>query len=79
MEIHFSFSSYFKMPKNPTTQSDASRIQSTQAKSGQDTGKSSFASRAQSAGDRNTNQSGGGGGGANTSGGQAGQQQQQGK
>ncbi|CAO3609764.1 unnamed protein product [Mucor fragilis] len=71
------------MPKNPTTQSDASRIQSTQAKSGQDTGKSSFASRAQSAGDRNTNQSGGGGGGggggANTSGGQAGQQQQQGK
>lgn len=63
------------MPKNPTSQSDASRIQSTQAKGGHDTGKGSFASRAQSAGDRNANQSGGG---ANT-GGQGGQQQQQGK
>ncbi|KAL9545943.1 hypothetical protein MBANPS3_006904 [Mucor bainieri] len=63
------------MPGNPTSKSDASRIQSSQAKNNQDTGKGSFASRAQSAADRNANQSGG----ANTSGGQAGQQQQQNK
>ncbi|KAK7679022.1 hypothetical protein QCA50_017966 [Cerrena zonata] len=35
--------------KNAPTQSDTSRIQSTQAKSGNDTGKGSFPSRIQSA------------------------------
>ncbi|KAL8828947.1 MAG: hypothetical protein Q9191_002295 [Dirinaria sp. TL-2023a] len=39
------------------TKEDASRIQSTQAKSGGDTSKGGFAARAQSAGDRNTNTS----------------------
>ncbi|GAN08871.1 conserved hypothetical protein [Mucor ambiguus] len=66
------------MPKNPISKSEASHIQSTQAKNNQDVGKNSFASRAQSAADRNANQSGG----ANTGGGQggqSGQQQQQGK
>ncbi|KAI0643462.1 hypothetical protein C8Q79DRAFT_1121020 [Trametes meyenii] len=36
-----------------TSQTDAARIQSTQAKAGKDTGKDSFGARAQSAGDRN--------------------------
>ncbi|ORX43194.1 hypothetical protein DM01DRAFT_1340825 [Hesseltinella vesiculosa] len=36
----------------PTSKSDASRIQSTQAKAHHDVGKGSFASRAQSAADR---------------------------
>ncbi|KAI0367119.1 hypothetical protein BV20DRAFT_1055100 [Pilatotrama ljubarskyi] len=36
-----------------TTPSDASRIQSTQAKSGKDTGKDTFPARAQSAAARN--------------------------
>jgi hypothetical protein len=40
---------------NPMSKSDSSRIQSTQATGGHDTGKGSFPSRAQSAGDRNTN------------------------
>ncbi|MCJ1449731.1 hypothetical protein MMC28_000059 [Mycoblastus sanguinarius] len=39
------------------TQSDAARIQSTQATSGKNTGTGSFAARAQSAGDKNTNSS----------------------
>ncbi|KAL0565422.1 hypothetical protein ABG067_009621, partial [Albugo candida] len=43
------------MPTNPMKKSDASRIQSTQDKSRQDTGKGSFASRAQSAADKNEN------------------------
>ncbi|BFZ62856.1 hypothetical protein YB2330_003966 [Saitoella coloradoensis] len=57
------------------SQSDASRIQSSQAKSGNGPG---FAARAQSAGDRNANsgQSGGGGGGGG--GGQSGGGGQQG-
>ncbi|KAK7060412.1 hypothetical protein VNI00_001177 [Paramarasmius palmivorus] len=38
-----------RAPKKPMTGSDASRIQSTQAKAGNDTGKGSFPSRAQSA------------------------------
>lgn len=37
------------------TQQSAGKIQSSQAKGGKDTGKGSFASRAQSAGDRNAN------------------------
>ncbi|KAF2426583.1 hypothetical protein EJ08DRAFT_699878 [Tothia fuscella] len=37
------------------TSSDASRVQSTQAKGGNDTGSGSFAARAQSAGTRNDN------------------------
>ncbi|KAF9808784.1 hypothetical protein IEO21_07756 [Rhodonia placenta] len=40
-----------------TTPADASRIQSTQAKSGADTGKGAFASRAQSAAAKNANAS----------------------
>ncbi|KAH7406392.1 hypothetical protein DE146DRAFT_786240 [Phaeosphaeria sp. MPI-PUGE-AT-0046c] len=40
------------------TQSDASRIQSSQARGGGDMTSSGFASRAQSAGDRNANTSG---------------------
>ncbi|KAA8911502.1 hypothetical protein FN846DRAFT_935856 [Sphaerosporella brunnea] len=39
----------------PVTKEDASRIQSSQAKGGNGTGTGSFASRAQSAGDKNTN------------------------
>ncbi|KAI0073967.1 hypothetical protein K474DRAFT_1602385 [Panus rudis PR-1116 ss-1] len=39
--------------KTQTTPADASRIQSSQAKSGNDTGKGSFASRAQGAATRN--------------------------
>ncbi|ESK94485.1 hypothetical protein Moror_8143 [Moniliophthora roreri MCA 2997] len=38
-----------RAPKKPMTGSDASRIQSTQAKAGNDTGKGSFPARAQSA------------------------------
>ncbi|KAI9667136.1 MAG: hypothetical protein M1831_001313 [Alyxoria varia] len=37
------------------SKSDASRIQSSQTTGGKDTGAGSFAARAQSAGDRNTN------------------------
>jgi len=37
------------------TKEDASRIQSSQAQGGKDMSSSGFASRAQSAGDRNTN------------------------
>ncbi|KAK7178347.1 hypothetical protein PSPO01_15599 [Paraphaeosphaeria sporulosa] len=40
------------------TQSDASRMQSSQARGGGDMSSSGFASRAQSAGDRNANTSG---------------------
>lgn len=40
------------MPGNPMTKEAASRIQSSQDKNGKDTGKNSFASRAQSAGDK---------------------------
>lgn len=36
-----------------TTKEDASRIQSSQDKAGRDTGKNTFASRSQSAADRN--------------------------
>ncbi|KAI8092324.1 uncharacterized protein B0P05DRAFT_525805 [Gilbertella persicaria] len=43
------------MPHTPISKQDASRIQSTQAKTGKDTGKGSFSSRAQSAADRNAN------------------------
>ncbi|OCH89523.1 hypothetical protein OBBRIDRAFT_835764 [Obba rivulosa] len=39
---------------NKTTPTDASRIQSTQAKTGADTGKGSFPARAQAAASRNT-------------------------
>ncbi|TCD65024.1 hypothetical protein EIP91_003345 [Steccherinum ochraceum] len=46
--------------RNAMTKDDASRIQSTQAKGGNNVGSNSFASRAQSAGDRNANASGGG-------------------
>lgn len=48
-------------PKNEPQKSqtmskeDASRIQSSQAQAGHDTGKDTFASRAQSAGDKNKN------------------------
>ncbi|GAM88642.1 hypothetical protein ANO11243_066760 [Dothideomycetidae sp. 11243] len=52
---------------NQMSQSDASRVQSTQAKSGGDMSSSGFAARAQGAGDRNANQSGGAGGGGHTS------------
>ncbi|CZR55494.1 uncharacterized protein PAC_05382 [Phialocephala subalpina] len=41
--------------KNDMTKSDSSRIQSTQATNGRDMSSNGFASRAQSAGDRNTN------------------------
>ncbi|KAJ4993145.1 hypothetical protein SVAN01_01497 [Stagonosporopsis vannaccii] len=40
------------------TSSDASRIQSTQARGGKDMSSGGFAARAQSAGDRNANQTG---------------------
>ncbi|KAI8643878.1 hypothetical protein BD408DRAFT_414033 [Parasitella parasitica] len=66
------------MPKNPTptpmSKSDASRIQSTQAKNNRDTGPNSFAARSQSAADRNANQSGAG---ANTRSSQGQQQPKQ--
>lgn len=42
------------MPKQ-MTKTDSSRIQSSQSKSGNSVGKNSFSSRAQSAGDKNTN------------------------
>lgn len=42
------------MPKG-MTKADSSRIQSSQAKSGNSVGKDSFSSRAQSAGDKSTN------------------------
>ena len=42
------------MPKG-MTKSDSSRIQSSQAKSGNSVGKDSFSSRAQSAGDKSAN------------------------
>ncbi|KAF2128962.1 hypothetical protein P153DRAFT_386162 [Dothidotthia symphoricarpi CBS 119687] len=41
--------------KHPMDKSDSSRIQSTQAQGGKDTGKDAFAARAQSAGDKNAN------------------------
>ncbi|KAF2086178.1 hypothetical protein K490DRAFT_67099 [Saccharata proteae CBS 121410] len=43
------------VPSNPMTPSDASRIQSANAKSGQDMGSGGFAARAQGAGARNEN------------------------
>ncbi|KAL8727125.1 MAG: hypothetical protein Q9166_006258 [cf. Caloplaca sp. 2 TL-2023] len=43
---------------NPMTKEDAQRIQSTQATGGKDTGTGSFAARAQSVGDKNTNTGG---------------------
>ncbi|KZT30014.1 hypothetical protein NEOLEDRAFT_1238177 [Neolentinus lepideus HHB14362 ss-1] len=49
---------------NKVTPSAASRIQSTQAKGGNDTGKGSFPSRVQSAAARNTNAGGAAGAGA---------------
>jgi hypothetical protein len=62
-----------KMPKGQSmSQSDASRIQSSQAKGGGDMSSSGFASRAQSAGDRNANEAamqGGGHQGGGTQGG----------
>lgn len=42
---------------NQMTKGDASRIQHSQAQAGHNTGASSFAARAQSAGDRNANAS----------------------
>lgn len=69
--------SSINMPKNPTSKEDASRIQASQAKNNRDTGKNSFSSRAQSAGDRNTNQSGDNQGG--NQGGNQGDNHQQGK
>jgi hypothetical protein len=42
--------------KTPMTKEASSRIQSTQATGGKDTGSGSFASRAQSAGDTNQKQ-----------------------
>ncbi|BCR87602.1 uncharacterized protein ACHE_40166S [Aspergillus chevalieri] len=42
---------------NQMTKSDASRIQSSQSRSGHNTGAGSFAARSQSAGDRNSNTS----------------------
>jgi hypothetical protein len=57
------------MPQNPMSKKSSSRIQSSQAKTGQNTGKDSFSSRAQSAADKNANAGkdagGGGGGGQN--------------
>ncbi|KAF9076947.1 hypothetical protein BDP27DRAFT_1414077 [Rhodocollybia butyracea] len=44
-----------KTKATPTTQAAASRIQSTQAKAGNDTGKSSFPARVQSAAATNVN------------------------
>jgi hypothetical protein len=44
------------MPKQ-MTKAASSKIQSSQAKSGNDVGKNSFSSRAQSAGDKNNNSS----------------------
>lgn len=41
--------------KTPMTKDDSSRIQSSQEKGGHDTGKGSFAARAQSAGDKYSN------------------------
>ncbi|KAG2433826.1 hypothetical protein HXX76_008183 [Chlamydomonas incerta] len=49
--------------RHEMTKEDSSRIQSSQAKGGHDTGKDTFAARAQSAGDRAAHASGGGGGG----------------
>ncbi|KAF2471167.1 uncharacterized protein BDR25DRAFT_303288 [Lindgomyces ingoldianus] len=46
---------------NWMTKEDASRIQSTQATSGKNTGSGSFASRAQAAGDKNSNANSSGG------------------
>ncbi|TDZ37848.1 hypothetical protein C8035_v001258 [Colletotrichum spinosum] len=61
------------------TQSDASRIQSTQDKGGKDMSKDGFAARAQAAGDKNANAGlGAQGGGQGEKGGQ-GQQGQQGQ
>ncbi|KAF2705153.1 hypothetical protein K504DRAFT_388154 [Pleomassaria siparia CBS 279.74] len=45
---------------SPMTKEAASNIQSTQATGGKDTGAGTFAARAQSAGDKNTNTSAGG-------------------
>ncbi|KAI0049141.1 hypothetical protein FA95DRAFT_1604671 [Auriscalpium vulgare] len=45
---------------NKTSQADASRIQSTQAKGGQGTGKASFAARSQGAAAKNANAAGAG-------------------
>ncbi|KAI0005247.1 hypothetical protein F4779DRAFT_52334 [Xylariaceae sp. FL0662B] len=45
------------MPESKMSKSDASRIQSSQAKSGGDMTSGGFAARAQSAGDRNQNAS----------------------
>lgn len=48
------------MPSNKSmSKSDASRIQSSQAKARHNTGKSSFTARAQSAADKDVNTSGG--------------------
>ncbi|GKZ79988.1 hypothetical protein AnigIFM56816_004197 [Aspergillus niger] len=43
------------MPSNQTTKSDASRIQSSQARGGKDMSSGGFAARAQAAADRNAN------------------------
>ncbi|KAF9268197.1 hypothetical protein L218DRAFT_601454 [Marasmius fiardii PR-910] len=51
-----------KAPKKPMTTTDASRIQSTQAKAGNDTGKGSFPAKAQSAAQNNVNKAAGGAG-----------------
>ncbi|KAK4234531.1 hypothetical protein C8A03DRAFT_37704 [Achaetomium macrosporum] len=62
------------MGKHGMTQPDASRIQSSQAKSGGDMSSGGFAARAQSAGDRHAAQSGAGSSGF--SGGSPGSSQQ---
>ncbi|TFY60690.1 hypothetical protein EVG20_g7332 [Dentipellis fragilis] len=60
---HFTTQNRISMPKKgttggtKTTQADAARIQSSQAKGGQSTGKGSFPSRAQSAAAKNANAS----------------------
>ncbi|KAI9803310.1 MAG: hypothetical protein M1825_002101 [Sarcosagium campestre] len=46
------------------SKSDSASVQSSQATGGKDTGKGTFAARAQSAGDNNSNSQGGGGTGA---------------
>ncbi|KJK86982.1 hypothetical protein H633G_09164 [Metarhizium anisopliae BRIP 53284] len=61
------------MPGNQMTKSDSSRIQSSQAKGGNDMSSGGFAARAQSAGDRHdNNQHSGSGNGGSKSGAGAG-------
>ncbi|KAG7096708.1 hypothetical protein E1B28_004122 [Marasmius oreades] len=55
-----------KAPKKPMTTTDAARIQSAQAKAGNDVGKRSFPARAQSAAQNNVNKATGGAGAGST-------------